>query len=128
MVGWIGVEVPGEQVERAREKRKHAKGAQSDTDLDAKDLAGLVEELKAIVKRETGKPFPAEPHEQLRLAVEAVFGSWFGPRAKDYRKQFKISDDLGTACSGGTMGFGNMGDDSGTRVALTRRPNTGEET
>src|SRR5205823_13610419 len=107
------------------EKRKSAKGAKADTDLTAKDLAALVDEFKAIVKRETGKPFPTEPHEQLRLAVEAVFGSWFGQRAKDYRKQFKISDDLGTACSVVTMVFGNMGDDSGTGVAFTRDPNTG---
>src|SRR5258707_6799682 len=81
-----------------------------------------------MVKREPGKPFPIEPHDQLRLGVEAVFGSWFGQRGKDYRKQFKISDDLGTACSVVTMVFGNMGDDSGTGVAFTRDPNTGEKT
>jgi len=127
MFGRIVLDIPAEKFDAALEKRKRAKGAKSDTDLGVKDLAALVEEFKGIVKKETGKPFPAEPHEQLRLAVEAVFGSWFGQRAKDYRKQFKISDDLGTACSVVTMVFGNMGDDSGTGVAFTRDPNTGEK-
>ncbi|HLZ47570.1 MAG TPA: pyruvate, phosphate dikinase, partial [Candidatus Limnocylindria bacterium] len=127
MFGRIVLDIPAEKFDSVLEKKKHAKGATSDTDLDAKDLAALVDEFKSIVKRETGKPFPTEPHEQLRLAVEAVFGSWFGQRAKDYRKQFKISDDLGTACSVVTMVFGNMGDDSGTGVAFTRDPNTGEK-
>jgi len=127
MFGRIVLDVPAEKFDAALEKRKHARSAKSDTELDAKDLAGLVDEFKAIVKKETGKPFPTEPHDQLRLAIEAVFGSWFGPRAKDYRKQFKISDDLGTACSVMTMVFGNMGDDSGTGVAFTRDPNTGEK-
>ena len=127
MFGRIVLDVPAEKFDAALEKRKHARSAKSDTELDAKDLAGLVDEFKAIVKKETGKPFPTEPRDQLRLAIEAVFGSWFGPRAKDYRKQFKISDDLGTACSVMTMVFGNMGDDSGTGVAFTRDPNTGEK-
>ncbi|MDP9321001.1 MAG: pyruvate, phosphate dikinase [Chloroflexota bacterium] len=127
MFGRIVLDIPAEKFDAVLEKRKKAKGARSDTDLSAKDLAGLVDEFKAIVKKETGKPFPTEPHDQLRLAVEAVFGSWFGQRAKDYRKQFKISDDLGTACSVVTMVFGNMGDDSGTGVAFTRDPNTGEK-
>jgi pyruvate,orthophosphate dikinase len=127
MFGRIVLEIPAEKFEAALERRKHAKGSKSDTELDARDLAGLVDEFKAIVRKETGKPFPTAPHDQLRLAVEAVFGSWFGPRAKDYRKQFKISDDLGTACSVMTMVFGNMGDDSGTGVAFTRDPNTGEK-
>src|SRR5207245_11627685 len=70
---------------------------------------------------------PADPKQQLRLAVEAVFGSWFGKRAVDYRETFKIPHDLGTACSVVTMVFGNMGDDSGTGVAFTRDPNTGEK-
>jgi pyruvate,orthophosphate dikinase len=127
MFGRIVLDIPAEKFDTALERRKHAKGAKSDTELGAKDLAGLVDEFKAIVQKETGKPFPAEPHDQLHLAVEAVFRSWFGPRAKDYRKQFKISDDLGTACSVMTMVFGNMGDDSGTGVAFTRDPNTGEK-
>src|SRR5438552_15270775 len=124
MFGRIVLDIPAEKFDSVLEKKK---GSRSGTDLTAKDLEALVGEFKAIVKRETGKPFPTEPHDQLRLAVEAVFGSWFGQRAKDYRKQFKISDDLGTACSVVTMVFGNMGDDSGTGVAFTRDPNTGEK-
>src|SRR5436190_5281083 len=127
MFGRIVLDIDAKKFDEALEKRKRARGAKSDTDLRSKDLAALVDEFKAIVKKDTGKPFPTEPHEQLRLAVEAVFGSWFGQRAKDYRKQFKISDDLGTACSIVTMVFGNMGDDSGTGVAFTRDPNTGEK-
>jgi pyruvate,orthophosphate dikinase len=127
MFGRIVLDVPAEKFDAALEKRKHARSVKSDTELDAKDLAGLVDDFKAIVKQKTGKPFPAEPREQLRLAVEAVFGSWFGARAKDYRKQFRISDDLGTACSVMTMVFGNMGADSGTGVAFTRDPSTGEK-
>jgi len=125
MFGRIVLDIPAEKFDSGLEKKK---GARADTDLTAKELEALVGEFKAIVKRETGRPFPTEPHDQLRLAVEAVFGSWFGQRAKDYRKQFKISDDLGTACSVVTMVFGNMGDDSGTGVAFTRDPNTGEKT
>src|SRR5438552_9843733 len=124
MFGRIVLDLPAEKFDSGLEKKK---GARADTDLTAKELEALVGEFKAIVKRETGRPFPTEPHDQLRLAVEAVFGSWFGQRAKDYRKQFKISDDLGTACSVVTMVFGNMGDDSGTGVAFTRDPNTGEK-
>jgi pyruvate,orthophosphate dikinase len=126
MFGRIVLDISAEKFDAALEKRKKAKNAKSDTQLDSKDLAALVEEFKAIVRQKTGKPFPAEPKEQLRLAVEAVFGSWFGARAKDYRKQFRIPDDLGTACNIMTMVFGNMGDDSGTGVAFTRDPNTGE--
>ena len=127
MFGRIVLDIDAKKFDDVLENKKHARGAASDTDLSAKDLEALVGEFKAIVKRETGTPFPTEPHLQLRLAVEAVFGSWFGQRAKDYRKQFKISDDLGTACSVVTMVFGNMGDDSGTGVAFTRDPNTGEK-
>src|SRR5207245_704043 len=79
----------------------------SDPELGATQLDDLVREFKSIVQRETGKPFPIDPQTQLRLAIEAVFGSWFGKRAVDYRNTFKISNDLGTACSIVTMVFGN---------------------
>src|SRR2546423_608139 len=104
MFGRIVLDISAEKFDSVLEKKKGAKGATSDTDLTAKDLAALVDEFKAIVKRETGKPFPTEPHEQLRLAVEAVFGSWVGQRAQDYRKQVNISHDPGTACSVVTKG------------------------
>src|SRR5438034_1961230 len=128
MFGRIVLDIPAEKFDRALEAKKKAARVQTDPELSPKQLEELVDEFKAIVRKETGKPFPTEPKEQLRLAIEAVFGSWFGQRAKDYRKQFKISDDLGTACSVVTMVFGNMGDDSGTGVAFTRDPNTGEKT
>jgi pyruvate,orthophosphate dikinase len=125
MFGRIVLDIPADKFEHALEAKKKAARVETDPELSAKQLEELVTEYKAIVKKETGKPFPTEPREQLRLAIEAVFGSWFGQRAKDYRKQFKISDDLGTACSVVTMVFGNMGEDSGTGVAFTRDPNTG---
>src|SRR5438034_1155421 len=125
MFGRIVLDIDAAKFDQALEARKKAARVETDPQLSAKQLEELVTEYKGIVRKETGKPFPTEPQEQLRLAVEAVFGSWFGQRAKDYRKQFKISDDLGTACSIVTMVYGNMGDDSGTGVAFTRDPNTG---
>ena len=125
MFGRIVLGIDAAKFEHALEAKKKAARVETDPELSAKQLQELVDEYKAIVRKETGKPFPTEPKDQLRLAIEAVFGSWFGQRAKDYRKQFKISDDLGTACSVVTMVFGNMGDDSGTGVAFTRDPNTG---
>jgi pyruvate,orthophosphate dikinase len=127
MFGRIVLDIPAEKFDHALDAKKKAARVETDPELSPKQLEELVDQFKAIVRKETGKPFPTEPKEQLRLAIEAVFGSWFGQRAKDYRKQFKISDDLGTACSVVTMVFGNMGDDSGTGVAFTRDPNTGEK-
>jgi len=125
MFGRIVQDIPAEKFDRALEAKKTATGAKSDTDLTPKALQDLVVEFKEIVRRETKKPFPTEPLEQLRLAIEAVFGSWFGRRAVDYRNAFKIPHDLGTAVNVQSMVFGNMGDDSGTGVAFTRNPNTG---
>ena len=125
MFGRIVLGIDPAKFEHALDAKKKAARVKSDPELTPKQLEDLVNEYKAIVRKETGKPFPTDPQDQLRLAIEAVFGSWFGQRAKDYRKQFKISDDLGTACSIVTMVFGNMGDDSGTGVAFTRDPNTG---
>jgi pyruvate,orthophosphate dikinase len=125
MFGRIVLDIDPAKFDHALEARKKAARVSTDPQLSAKQLEELVREYKAIVRKETGKPFPTDPKEQLRLAIEAVFGSWFGQRAKDYRKQFKISDDLGTACSIVTMVYGNMGNDSGTGVAFTRDPNTG---
>jgi pyruvate,orthophosphate dikinase len=107
-------------------KEKHGKDAK-DTDLDVDDLKKLVTTYKTIVKDTIGRDFPDDPNEQLDLAIKAVFGSWFGKRATDYRNSQKIAHDLGTAVNVVTMVFGNMGDDSGTGVAFTRDPNTGEK-
>ena len=126
MFGRIVLDVDGAKFEHALEAAKKKARAKSDTDLGADQLRALVDEFTAIVRKETKKDFPADPKAQLRLAIEAVFRSWFGKRAHDYREVNKISHDLGTACSVVTMVFGNMGKDSGTGVAFTRDPNTGE--
>src|SRR5688572_5118864 len=125
MFGRIVQDISPEKFDHALESKKKATGAKADTDLTPKALQELVTEFKEIVRRETKKPFPTEPLDQLRLAIEAVFGSWFGRRAVDYRNAFKIAHDLGTAVNVQSMVFGNMGDDSGTGVAFTRDPNTG---
>ncbi|HXG39402.1 MAG TPA: pyruvate, phosphate dikinase [Candidatus Limnocylindrales bacterium] len=127
MFGRIVLDVPGERFDEAFEEAKRRHGASADTDLDAAALREVAEEFKAIVRAQTGRDFPTDPYEQLRLAIEAVFRSWFGKRAVDYRRFHRIPDDLGTAVNVVTMVFGNMGDDSGTGVAFTRDPNTGEK-
>jgi pyruvate, orthophosphate dikinase len=127
MFGRIVLDVDGELFEHALQAKKTARGAAADTDLVASDLRELVTEFKAIVRDATGRDFPSDPDEQLDLAIKAVFASWFGKRANDYRNSQKIAHDLGTAVNVVTMVFGNMGDDSGTGVAFTRDPNTGEK-
>jgi pyruvate,orthophosphate dikinase len=126
MFGRIVMDVPGERFDLALEARKHARGVALDTDLSAADLRELADEFRTIVREATGREFPDDPYEQLDLSIKAVFASWFGKRAQDYRKFNRIPDDLGTAVNVVTMVFGNMGDDSGTGVAFTRDPNTGE--
>ncbi len=127
MFGRIVMEVSGERFDHALEAAKARHGAEQDTDLDAAALKDLAAEFKGIVKADAGRDFPEDPGEQLDLAIKAVFASWFGKRARDYRKNQHIADDLGTAVNVVTMVFGNMGDDSGTGVAFTRDPNTGEK-
>ena len=127
MFGRIVMDAPGEEFDRALDAAKHARGVTLDTELDAAALRGVVAAYKAIVREATGREFPSDPYEQLDLAIKAVFRSWFGQRARDYRKFNKIPDDLGTAVNVVTMVFGNMGEGSGTGVAFTRDPNTGEE-
>jgi pyruvate,orthophosphate dikinase len=127
MFGRIVLDVDGELFEHALQAKKTARGAAADTDLTSDDLRELVTEFKAIVREATGRDFPADPDEQLDLAIKAVFASWFGKRANDYRNSQKIAHDLGTAVNVVTMVFGNMGNDSGTGVAFTRDPNTGEK-
>ena len=126
MFGRIVMDVSGERFDHALEAKKETRGATLDTDLTADDLRELVTEFKSIVREQTGRDFPIDPYEQLDLAIKAVFSSWFGKRANDYRNSQKIAHDLGTAVNVVTMVFGNMGDDSGTGVAFTRDPNTGE--
>ena len=90
------------------EELKKERGAKLDTDLTAEDLKELVRRFKEVFKKHTGMDFPQDPYEQLRLAVEAVFKSWMGKRAVDYRRATGIPDDLGTAVNVVTMVFGNM--------------------
>jgi pyruvate, orthophosphate dikinase len=127
MFGKIVMDVPADAFEGALDEVKERKGSNvQDTDLDADDLAALIDRFKAIYREHTGEDFPQDPKDQLRLAIDAVFRSWNGKRAKDYRRQNRISDDLGTAVNVVAMVFGNRGDDSGTGVAFTRDPSTGE--
>jgi pyruvate,orthophosphate dikinase len=106
---------------------KEKKGAKVDTDVDAEGLKELVAQYKTYFREVTGRDFPSDPLEQLRLAIIAVFKSWNNERAITYRNKEKIPHDLGTAVNVQVMVFGNMGDDSGTGVAFTRNPATGEK-
>jgi pyruvate,orthophosphate dikinase len=116
----------GDPFEEALETLKRQRGVERDIDLAAEDLQALVDTFKQIVERETGRPFPLDPWDQLWGAVEAVFKSWNGRRAVDYRRVHHLPDDLGTAVNVQAMVFGNVGEDSGTGVAFTRNPSTGE--
>jgi pyruvate,orthophosphate dikinase len=127
MFGKIVLGVDGELFEHALEKTKKTVGAKLDTDLKAADLAEVCNQFKKIIRNETGAEFPSDPYQQLEEAIKAVFRSWNGDRAKAYRRREKIPDDLGTAVNVVTMVFGNMGEDSGTGVAFTRNPATGEK-
>ncbi|HEX9235439.1 MAG TPA: pyruvate, phosphate dikinase, partial [Actinomycetota bacterium] len=128
MFGKIVLDTDGEKFEQRLEETKAKKGeGAKDTDLTAEDLRALTEEFKEIVRSETGEDFPQDPTQQLGKAIEAVFRSWNGARAIAYRRQNKISDALGTAVNVVAMVFGNRGEDSGTGVAFTRDPATGEK-
>ena len=127
MFGRIVLDIPATEFDEPFEALKHKRGVSLDTDLTADDLKGIADKYREIVRARTGEPFPTDPYRQLELAIRAVFDSWFGKRAHDYREFNKIPHDLGTAVNIVTMVFGNMGDDSGTGVAFTRDPNTGEK-
>ncbi|MGR4065435.1 MAG: pyruvate, phosphate dikinase [Vulcanimicrobiaceae bacterium] len=107
-------------------RRKTELKVTSDPEIDTESWRKLVDEFKSVVRAKSGRDFPQDVREQLRLAIEAVFDSWNSKRAIDYRRYNKISDEWGTAVTVMEMVFGNMGDDSGTGVAFTRDPNTGE--
>jgi pyruvate, orthophosphate dikinase len=126
MFGKTVCDVPGEQFAEALDEAKQARGAAADVDLRTDDLRHLVEVYKKLFQQHTGYDFPQAPHEQLRLAVAAVFRSWNAERAALYRRQEHIPSDLGTAVNVMAMVYGNLGADSGTGVAFTRDPATGE--
>ncbi len=122
----VAMEVPKYKFENVLDNYKEANNFKFDTDLTCEHLKSIVEEYKAIYKKEVKSDFPQDPKTQLMLAVEAVFRSWNNPRAIVYRKLNDIPNDLGTAVNIQSMVFGNMGDTSGTGVAFTRDPATGE--
>ena len=125
LFGKIVLGVDGEKFEHVMNE---AKGKdRQDTDLTADELMQIAETFKTIIKEDTGIDFPEDPYEQLRMAITAVFNSWMGRRAVDYRRVYKIPDTLGTGVNVQMMVFGNMGNDSATGVAFTRNPATGED-
>ena len=126
MFGKTVLGIGGEHFEEALEAAKLSRGTENDLDLTAEDLRQLVEQFKAIVERDAGRPFPQDPREQMDLAIRAVFESWNTDRAKLYRRQERIPGDLGTAVNICSMVFGNLGMDSGTGVAFTRDPASGQ--
>jgi pyruvate,orthophosphate dikinase len=127
MFGCVVLDIEDEAFEDLIENWKEKKGIKLDFDLDAEDWKALTEEFKKVIKEHKGFDFPQEPVEQLRMSVEAVFRSWNGRRAVNYRNAAGISHDLGTAVNVQTMVFGNMGEESGTGVAFTRDPANGEK-
>jgi pyruvate, orthophosphate dikinase len=127
MFGKTVLDIDGQEFEHAIDVAKHAKDTSNDLDLDAGDLQGLVDSFKAIVKDKTGRDFPQDPREQMDLAIMAVFNSWNADRAILYRRQERIPADLGTAVNVVAMVFGNLGMDSGTGVAFTRDPGSGQQ-
>ncbi|MFH1680351.1 MAG: pyruvate, phosphate dikinase [Candidatus Eisenbacteria bacterium] len=126
MYGDVVLSVDGERLEELLERKKRRRRVRLDKDLPAEALKELVAEFKQIVREETGKPFPEDPIEQLWGAVGAVFGSWDGKRAVEYRRLHRIPNDWGTAANVQAMVFGNLGETSATGVAFTRDPATGE--
>ena len=125
LFGKIVLGVDGEKLEHAMDEAKNH-GERQDTDLSADELNAITANFKSLIKSETGQAFPDDPYEQLRLAIAAVFNSWMGRRAIDYRRIEKIPDNIGTGVNVQSMVFGNMGNDSATGVAFSRNPATGE--
>jgi pyruvate,orthophosphate dikinase len=128
LFGKIALGIDEKKFDEILNGTKKKLGAVYDTDLDAKALKEICDQCLEVVKAETGAPFAEDPMVQLELSIEAVFRSWMGKRAVDYRREFKITPDManGTAVNVCTMVFGNMGSDSGTGVAFTRDPGSGE--
>ena len=127
MYGRTVMGVNPERFDRALDDAKQRQNVTDDTQLTASDLEVLVATFCALIEHDTGRPFPQDPREQMDLAIRAVFDSWDGARAKLYRRQERISDELGTAVNVMAMVFGNLGEDSGTGVAFTRDPASGRQ-
>jgi len=128
MFGKVVLDVPGEPFEEIIAEVRREEGVQTDAELTAEGWKKIADKFMALVERHTGQPFPQEPIEQLRLGIEAVFKSWNSKRATDYRNNFGYPHDWGTAVNVQTMVYGNFADgQSGTGVAFTRNPSTGED-
>jgi pyruvate,orthophosphate dikinase len=126
MFGSVVMNISDDLFEEKITAARNRAGVKSDVELTAQDWKDLTEEFKTIYHRQTTQDFPTDPHEQLKMATTAVFNSWNGKRATDYRNAAGIPHDLGTAVNIVTMVFGNMGEDSATGVAMTRGGATGE--
>jgi pyruvate,orthophosphate dikinase len=127
MFGDVVLDIEHEKFESVLSARKKSLGAELDTDLDADALKELAEDFKGIIRSETGNDFPQDPRKQLQMAIDAVFNSWNNQRAITYRRLNKIPGKWGTAVNVQSMVYGNMGETSGTGVAFTRDPATGEK-
>jgi len=127
MFGNVVMDVEHNKFEEALQSKKDKKNVKFDTELTAEDLRELVEDYKKIIKEAKGRSFPQDPREQLKMSISAVFGSWNNKRAISYRNLHDLPHNLGTAVNVQAMVFGNMGQDSGTGVAFTRDPATGED-
>ena len=127
MFGEVALDIDMTKFDHIFDARKAKVKAKQDTDLNADDLKAIIADYKKLVQKEKGKPFPEDPRVQLTLARDAVFRSWWNPKAAYYRKMEKIPDDIGTAANVQAMVFGNMGETSGTGVGFTRDPGSGEK-
>ena len=126
MFGTVVMDIDREKFEEVLKEKKKELGVKTDTEIPAEGLTELVTIYKDVVRQETGREFPEDPFEQLKMGINAVFISWFGDRAVTYRKIYHIPDTWGTAVNVVAMVFGNMGNTSGTGVAFSRDPSTGK--
>jgi pyruvate,orthophosphate dikinase len=127
MFGKVAMGAEAEAFEKILEERRKAAGVKMDIDLPPEELGRVAVEFKSLVKKQTGREFPQDPFVQLEMSVEAVLKSWNNERAKEYRKYYSISEELGTAVNIQAMVFGNAGPTSGSGVGFTRNPSTGEK-
>src|SRR5258708_39869900 len=126
MFGEVALDIGMEKFDHIFDTRKHKAKVKLDTDLSADDLQAIIADYKKLVQKETKKPFPQDAREQLSMSRDAVFRSWWNPKAAYYRKMEKIPDEIGTAANVQAMVFGNTGDKSATGVGFTRDPGSGE--
>src|ERR1051326_5203356 len=127
MFGEVALNIDMAKFDHIFDERKKKAKVKLDTELTPDDLKAIIADYKKLVGKETGKPFPQDAREQLAMSRDAVFRSWWNPKASYYRKMEKIPDEIGTAANVQTMVFGNTGDQSGTGVGFTRDPSTGEK-